>query len=57
MTFEVYKDRDNDWRWRLKHDSNDKIIADSGEGYENRSDCLHGISLVQGSGNAKIKEV
>ena len=56
MTFEIYKDDENDWRWRLRHNSNGKIIADSGEGYENRSDCMHGIDLVKGSSNAQIKD-
>lgn len=35
-----------DWRWRLKSGNNVDIIATSGEGYRNRSDCLDGIRLV-----------
>jgi len=34
------------YRWRLKA-SNGRIIADSGEGYINRADCVNGISLVR----------
>jgi uncharacterized protein YegP (UPF0339 family) len=34
--FELYNDRHGDWRWRLKA-KNGKIIADSAEGYKNRS--------------------
>jgi uncharacterized protein YegP (UPF0339 family) len=30
--FEVYRDSANEWRWRLRA-PNDKIVADSGEGY------------------------
>lgn len=44
--FEVYKDKKKEWRWRLQA-ANNRIIADSGEGYKNRSDCIHGIQLVQ----------
>jgi uncharacterized protein YegP (UPF0339 family) len=45
-TFELYKDRQGQFRWRLKA-SNGKIIADSGEGYVQKSDCQHGIDLVK----------
>ena len=43
--FEVYKDKAWDWRWRLRS-SNGRIIADSGQGYSRKEDCLHGIKLV-----------
>lgn len=46
MKFEIYKDGDGEWRWRLKA-SNGEIIADSGEGYKNKADCEHGIDLVK----------
>ena len=39
--FVVYKDNRGEWRWRLRA-SNGKIIADSGEGYKNKQDCLQG---------------
>lgn len=52
--FEVYTDKAGEWRWRFRA-SNSKIIADSGEGYKEKSDCLHGIDLVKKeSPNAKI---
>jgi uncharacterized protein YegP (UPF0339 family) len=35
---EVYQDKAKEWRWRVKSGSN--IIADSGEGYKNRQDCV-----------------
>ncbi len=44
--FQVYKDRADEYRWRLRADNNE-IIADSSEGYVNKSDCLHGIDLVK----------
>ena len=55
MTYHIYKDRASEWRWRLKA-SNGKIIADSGEGYRNRQDCLAGIQLVKESAQAPILE-
>lgn len=52
--FEVYQDKKKEWRWRLRA-SNNKAIADSGEGYKEKSDCLHGIDLVKKEApNAKI---
>lgn len=52
--FVVYQDDDQEWRWRFRASNND-IIADSGEGYVNKQDCLHGIDLVKKEApNAKI---
>jgi hypothetical protein len=44
--FELYKDKAKEYRWRLRA-GNNEIIADSGEGYINKSDCEHGIELVK----------
>jgi uncharacterized protein len=46
--FEIYKDQDNpqDFRWRLRA-NNGEIIADSGEGYNDKDDCEDGIELVK----------
>lgn len=44
--FEVYYASNNEWRWRLRA-TNGKIIADSGEGYNEMSDCLHGVQLIK----------
>lgn len=53
MRFEVYKSGTSVlgqvWRWRLVATSNGKTIADSGEGYYSKQDCLHGVSLVKGT--------
>ncbi len=46
MKFEVFQDKANEYRWRLRADNNE-IIADSSEGYVNKSDCKHGIDLVK----------
>lgn len=56
MYYMIYKDRANQWRWRLLA-ANYKIIADSAEGYVNKTDCLAGIGLVKRSSNAPIHEV
>jgi uncharacterized protein len=58
LTYEVYRDKRNErneWRWRLKAE-NGNTIADSGEGYINKSDCLHGIELVKSSATAPIQQ-
>ena len=46
-TVEFYRDKAGEWRWRLKS-SNGNIIAESGEGYKNKTDCEHGFSLISG---------
>lgn len=56
MKYEVYKDTSYQHRWRLKA-ANGKIIANAGEGYTNKADCLAAIQLVKGSGSAPIEEV
>ncbi len=48
MRFETYVDSAGQHRWRLLA-KNQKVIADSSEGYDNLSDCLHGIILVMGT--------
>jgi uncharacterized protein len=44
--FQVYKDARGQWRWRFQA-GNNKIVADSAEGYQNRTDCLEGIRIVK----------
>lgn len=44
--FIKYKDSASEWRWRFRANNN-KIIADSGEGYKNKSDCEAAIKLVK----------
>jgi uncharacterized protein len=45
--FEIYRDQDNgDFRWRIRA-NNGEIIADSGDGYNDKDDCEHGIDLVK----------
>ena len=56
MTYWVYKDSAGEWRWRLRA-ANNQIIAISGEGYKNRTDCLAGITLVKGSSAAPVRDV
>jgi len=55
MAYFIYKDASNQWRWRLRA-ANQKIIADSGESYFNKSDCIHAINLVKGSSQAPVYE-
>jgi uncharacterized protein YegP (UPF0339 family) len=53
-TFQVYKDTAGEWRWRLVA-GNEQIIADSGEGYQHKQDCLHGIELVKDSKDVPVE--
>lgn len=43
--FVIYKDASGEWRWTL-YATNSKKIANGGEGYENKADCIHGFRLV-----------
>jgi uncharacterized protein YegP (UPF0339 family) len=45
-TFEVYEDLVSEWRWRLVQE-NGNIIADSGEGYTSRQNCVQGLNKVK----------
>ncbi len=55
VTYLVYQDASEEWRWQLRA-ANNRIIADSGEGYHNKQDCLHAITLVKDSKDAPVKE-
>jgi uncharacterized protein YegP (UPF0339 family) len=54
MTFEMYKDAKNEFRWRLKA-SNGQIIATGGQGYGAKADCKHAIeSIMKNAATATI---
>ena len=56
MKFVIYKDRSNEYRWRLKA-ANGRIVADSGEGYVNKSDCQAAIDLIKrGASSATVED-
>jgi len=38
-TWEIYKDKKNEWRWR-RTASNGRIVGASTEGYINKGDCI-----------------
>lgn len=53
-TFETYKDKKKEWRWRLKA-NNGKVIADSAESYKrNPERQIMKITLALGLGKFKI---
>lgn len=55
--FQVYEDNAGEFRWRLKA-PNGQIIADSGEGYYNRSGAKRAAENVrQRIANAPIEDV
>lgn len=56
MKYHVYKDMSLQWRWRLIA-ANGRIIADSGESYIHKQDCIAGINLVKSSHSAPVYEV
>jgi len=44
--FQIYQDNSGEYRWRLRA-NNHEVIADSAEGYKEKSSCEHGIELVK----------
>ena len=54
MTYYVFKSGVQ-WRWHLEA-ANGRKVAESGETYHNKQDCLHAIDLVKGSSGAPVKE-
>ena len=56
-TFEVYKDKGGEFRWRLRA-VNKQVIATSGQGYKEKRDCINGIESVKKNAvDAKVEEV
>lgn len=44
--FVIYRDNAGEYRWHLLG-SNNRKIADSGEGFQHQSDCLEAIKLLK----------
>lgn len=55
MRYIIYRDVNQQWRWYLEAGNNRKI-ANSGEAYHNKADCLSAIDLVKGSSNVPVYE-
>lgn len=55
MYYVIYKDAAGYWRWTL-YAANHRKIADSGEGYANKQDCLNAIQLAKRSSEAPVYE-
>jgi uncharacterized protein YegP (UPF0339 family) len=46
--FELYEDKSEEWRWRLRH-RNGNLIATSGEGYTRKHNAQKGLASVRGN--------
>lgn len=55
MAYYIYRDTQGLWRWYFRA-ANGRKLADSGESYHNRQDCLGAIELVRKSGLSPIYE-
>jgi len=56
MKFELYKGKDDQFRWRLKA-GNGAVLATAGQGYKDKADAKHGIELLQKAGDKAAFEV
>lgn len=54
MVYLIYQDVQNLWRWRL-YAANNRIIAESGEGYWNKNDCRSAVDLVASSAGTPVR--
>ena len=55
LTFEVYKDKAGEYRWRLKA-ANGAVLATPGQGYKAKADAKNGIEVVKKAATSeKIK--
>ena len=56
LTFEIFKDKAGEFRWRLKA-SNGAVIGTGGQGYKAKADCKHGIEIImKGAAKAKVED-
>lgn len=44
MKATIYRDRKGEWRWRMRA-ANNRVVADSGEGYTRRSSALRAFRM------------
>ncbi len=56
MQFEIYRDADKRWRWRLRQ-ANSLVIAESAKTYAKRSQVLNAIrGIMVHAADAKVSE-
>ena len=55
MEYQVYE-QGGQYRWRLLANNN-RNIANGGQSYYNKTDCIAAINLVKGSANAPVKDL
>jgi uncharacterized protein len=56
MKYEVYQDKKQEYRWRLRH-SNGNILSKSSESYKAKDDCMRCIDTNKNSSNAITVEL
>lgn len=55
MKIEYFQDKKNEWRFRIIA-KNGRIVADSGESYKNKKDCIQTAEKIL-QGNVKSDEL
>lgn len=55
MKVYIYKDIKKEWRWRVV--SRKKIVADSGEGYKNKSHCRKMVDKLFGDNLSVVFDI
>jgi uncharacterized protein YegP (UPF0339 family) len=56
MRFEYGQDSGGQWHWRLKT-VNERVVAVSGEAYDDEDDCTDAILIVKRARDARLEKV
>lgn len=49
----LYQDKNGEWRWRFIA-KNQRLLANGGEGYKNRQDCIDSAEMVTGTSFSQV---
>ncbi len=53
MKTRIYKDKAGEWRWTVTS-PNGRKLAESGEGYANKADCVEALERVTREGSLQM---
>jgi len=56
MKYEIYRDKKDEYRWRLRH-TNGNILSKSSEGYKAKADCVKCIENNKKSADAPVVDI
>jgi uncharacterized protein YegP (UPF0339 family) len=51
----LFQDRSHNWRWSAEAGENGNVLADGGQGYEDRQDAINGFTRVATMGLGQVE--